>query len=271
LEAKETTLKRMLEGEKQFLIPLFQREYRWGVKQWNTLWNDLLELYNDTENDKKEHFMASVVTLPIQSKPEGVTKFLVIDGQQRLTTFYIILAVIRDYLQENKNIVFEIDTYYLFNMTKDGSDKYKFLPTKQNDDQNSFIEIMNRDFNKKYQEKSKKVEFKNQIEKAYNHFYNCISHVDADRIKTLIFNRITLVSVGLNKDEDPYKIFESLNGKGAPLTQADLIRNYFLMKVNVNIQDEIYKNFWDPMQISLNKFDKDESVKGENCTLPLKR
>ncbi|MBV8709444.1 MAG: DUF262 domain-containing protein, partial [Acidobacteriaceae bacterium] len=72
-------------GFKQNLVPLFQRPYTWADKQWQTLWEDILSFYDCEDNDlKSTHFMGAIVTMPARRVPVGVSKFLVIDGQQRL-------------------------------------------------------------------------------------------------------------------------------------------------------------------------------------------
>ena len=94
MKASEAKLQRVIEGANQFVVPLFQRKYSWDSKEWNTLWEDLKELYE--EDSKRNHFIGSIVTMPTQAVPEGVAKFLLIDGQQRFTTVFVLLAVLRD-------------------------------------------------------------------------------------------------------------------------------------------------------------------------------
>jgi uncharacterized protein with ParB-like and HNH nuclease domain len=62
-----------LEGTKQFLVPLFQRTYSWDKKEWDSLWSDLEDLYD--EQNLREHFIGSTVTIPSEATPSGVTKF----------------------------------------------------------------------------------------------------------------------------------------------------------------------------------------------------
>ena len=88
MKASETKLQRVIEGTNQYVVPLFQRKYSWDTKEWNTLWEDLVELYE--EEQPRSHFIGSIVTMPTQSVPEGVAKFLLIDGQQRFTTIFIL-------------------------------------------------------------------------------------------------------------------------------------------------------------------------------------
>ena len=94
MHANQTDVQRILGGVQQYVIPLFQRPYSWDTKQWSILWQDLVELCQDDK--PRNHFIGSIVTMPSKSVPEGVTKFILIDGQQRLTTLLVLLAVVRD-------------------------------------------------------------------------------------------------------------------------------------------------------------------------------
>ncbi len=94
MKANETKFQPIIEGTRQYIVPLFQRPYSWEQKQWKILWEDLLWL---CENDEpKSYFIGSIVTMPTNTVPEGIPKFLLIDGQQRLTTIFILLTLIRD-------------------------------------------------------------------------------------------------------------------------------------------------------------------------------
>jgi len=100
MEATPTQIINYFSGFKQNLVPLFQRPYTWGERQWRTLWEDVLAFYGRQGADPNStHFMGAVVTMPARSVPVGVSKFLVIDGQQRLTTIATLLCAIRDELK----------------------------------------------------------------------------------------------------------------------------------------------------------------------------
>jgi uncharacterized protein with ParB-like and HNH nuclease domain len=94
MKASEAKLQRVIEGTNQYVVPLFQRKYSWDSNEWNTLWEDLMELYE--EDSRRNHSIGSIVTMPTQSVPEGVAKYLLIDGQQRFTTIFVLLAGLRD-------------------------------------------------------------------------------------------------------------------------------------------------------------------------------
>ena len=90
----EARVRGLLEGTKQYVVPLFQRPYCWGNKEWRSLWEDIVSLYS-TEDDYI-HFIWAVVTVLIPTLSAGVTKYLLIDGQQWLVMIMILLSVLRD-------------------------------------------------------------------------------------------------------------------------------------------------------------------------------
>ncbi|OGW35018.1 MAG: hypothetical protein A2088_03225, partial [Nitrospirae bacterium GWD2_44_7] len=94
----------------------------------------------------------------------------------------------------------------------------------------------------------------NQLTRAYNFFEKKLRQVplEHEKLKKIITSYFSVVSIVLDTDDNPYLVFESLNAKGRPLTQADLIRNYFFMRIHIDNQDEVYSNYWQPMQTALN-------------------
>lgn len=90
MKANEAKLIRVIEGTNQYLVPHFQRPYTWQRPNWETLWSDIEILRTDAGSSDREHFMGAIVTAPAHSVPEGVAKYLLIDGQQRLTTLFLL-------------------------------------------------------------------------------------------------------------------------------------------------------------------------------------
>lgn len=129
MEAAEAKVQRILEGTKQFLVPHFQRPYSWREKQWETLWRDLIELTESPAGDA--HFLGSIVSAPARSVPEGVDKRLLIDGQQRLTTVVLLLALLRNRATElgEARLADRINDLVV-NRHYDDLDRYKLLPTQ---------------------------------------------------------------------------------------------------------------------------------------------
>ncbi|MBA3016985.1 MAG: DUF262 domain-containing protein, partial [Desulfobacteraceae bacterium] len=130
MQAKETKLQDIIEGTKQYVIPLFQRTYSWEKKEWEILWKDLIELC-EAENPRT-HFIGSIVNMPTVSVPEGVAKFLLIDGQQRLTTIFVLLTLLRNKARElqKQDFAEEINNTLLVNPYKKDNDFFKLMPTQ---------------------------------------------------------------------------------------------------------------------------------------------
>jgi uncharacterized protein with ParB-like and HNH nuclease domain len=143
MQASETKLRQLIEGTKQYVVPLFQRPYSWSEKQWKTLWSDVVD--QSRHDDGRPHFFGSIVTTPAKSIPQGVGKWLLIDGQQRITTIQVFLAGIRDSairLGEGK-LPERIDGQYLTNAYEEGDERMKILPTQ--DDRPAFRAIIWKD------------------------------------------------------------------------------------------------------------------------------
>ena len=248
MRAHETHLRVLLEGSKQYRIPLFQRPYSWETDQWQALWDDIIEIYDQSHDGelKRGHFLGPVVSKALTGTPEGIAPYMVIDGQQRLTTLSILLAALRDALQgEGTNLPEKIQDQCLTNRYVTGNDHFKVLPTQA--DRESFFDVTAGE--------GPKIGTNTLIGRAYSFFRNALSRgdiedkpLDLSRLERVILDGLELVSITLSTDDSEYQIFESLNAKGTPLTQADLLRNYFFMRLPDKRQQELYDTFWLPMQ-----------------------
>jgi uncharacterized protein with ParB-like and HNH nuclease domain len=241
MQASETKLQPIIEGTKQYIVPLFQRAYSWGKKEWDILWSDLMELYGNP--NPRPHFIGSIVTMGTVSVPEGVAKYLLIDGQQRLTTIFILFCVLRDKAKEDgkPEIADEINNTLLVNPYKKDFEHFKLQPTQV--DRDSFQKLI----------KGHIPSLENQIIAAYNYFEKKYrsANIDCTKLKKLLTTNLSVVSVVLDQDDNPYLVFESLNAKGRPLNQSDLIRNYFFMRIHVQEQENVYNQFWKEMEDKL--------------------
>jgi len=249
MKASETSLRNLLEGTKQFQIPLFQRPYSWTEDKWETLWEDLMKLYNDEVEGS--YFLGAIVTQSIAGTADGISPYLVIDGQQRLITLTILLAAMRDHLitEKKKEPAQELYTLYLTNQYKKNEEFYKILPTQE--DREAYQSIL-KDKKQKKEGSTKK----DQIYASYTFFKKQLKKpnkdedftLDITKFKAVILERLILVNITSDDKDNPYLIFESLNYKGQELTQADLVRNYIFMQLPRERREEIYKNIWLPLQ-----------------------
>jgi uncharacterized protein with ParB-like and HNH nuclease domain len=264
MKASETKLSKIIEGTNQYLVPHYQRPYTWTQKEWKTLWSDLVELAEQPEDASaapRQHFLGSIVTAPGRSVPEGVSKWVLIDGQQRLTTLLVLLAAIRDHARETgkERLGNQIQDLYLTNQYQEGIDFYKLLPTKGIDaaagDRGDFLAIVD---GKAPQAAS------SRIHNAYRFFRDRLAQAnapDADRLRQILIGNLLLVSIVLDRDDNPYLVFESLNAKGQQLSQADLIRNYFFMRIRLDLHDQIYAERWRPLEDRLGQENTTEFIR----------
>ena len=251
MEASPARVIQYFNGEKQNLIPLFQRPYTWTENNWQALWDDLMVQYE--EGNTGTHFMGAIVSVPARSVPVGVNKFLIIDGQQRLTTVSLLLCALRDVLDPNS--ASRIQEVYLTNRFRDPEDTLKFVPTQVDRDVYRAIAL-----DRQIPENNKNV----RMAAAYHFFTNRLikgtdlndDPVDPAKVLTILEQCLQVVMINLGDDDDPYLIFESLNFKGEPLTQADLVRNYLLMRFRHSVsaggeQERVYSRYWDPLEKTL--------------------
>ena len=241
MQASETKLRQLIEGTKQYVVPLFQRPYSWSEKQWKTLWTDVLE--QSRHDDGRPHFFGSIVTTPAKSVPQGVGKYLLIDGQQRITTIQVLLAAIRDSAGRFDDVKLRdrIDGQYLTNAYEEDDERLKVLPTQ--DDRAAFRAIIRR------------TEIpENRLRTCYQFLLSRLERLTADQLDAVhlaVVDRLSLVSITCDEHDNPHLIFESLNAKGEKLTPADLIRNFLLMRVHVSDQARLFNMHWLPIQHAL--------------------
>ena len=98
MDARKGNIYEILNGNKQFLIPVYQRFYSWDIDQCKRLWNDIVEMQ---KLGKVGHFVGSIVNIAEKAMPTGVQKYMIIDGQQRMTTLTLLLLALRDYALNN--------------------------------------------------------------------------------------------------------------------------------------------------------------------------
>lgn len=125
MQVGESTLKTLIEGQKQFQVPLYQRQYAWQGPNLSQLWEDVVEQYDLLTPDENgnladsppTHFLGSMVLAPSpMMHAHGVTPFLVIDGQQRLTTLLIALCALRDHAAtQDPGVTERFNELYLIN------------------------------------------------------------------------------------------------------------------------------------------------------------
>jgi uncharacterized protein with ParB-like and HNH nuclease domain/predicted transport protein len=253
MKASETSLISLLSSVKQFTIPIYQRTYDWSKQECKELFNAILKAGKN--NEQKEYFIGSIVY--VKDDPYQATAFNkvnVIDGQQRLTTITLILKAIQEHMKK-KNIPKiaddtsseEIEKEYLLNIDKDEEKHYKLILTRS-DKETLFNVLKSREYSKDYSE---------NIRENYEFFTNLLEEHDIDEIFRGIL-KLSIIDVSLDPRYDNAQlIFESLNSTGKALEQSDLIRNYMLMGLDKKQQDEIYTEYWYPIEEAFSESESD--------------
>lgn len=246
--AKEGYIVRFLDGsDKKFVIPVYQRPYSWKKSNCELLIKDLLEVYN---REYKSHFFGSIVY--VENDIGGCNEYIIIDGQQRITTVSLLLLAIRNYVTDNKLDIGinanKITTAYLTDEYADSAKKLKLKLVQGDDD--AYDRLI---------EKTQPIT-NNNVTVNYNYFYyDVLSSMQDTEIKGLYdaIMKLMIVNISLNphNGDDPQLIFESLNSTGLDLEEADKIRNYVLMKMSSTQQERIYKNYWEKLENQVSKED----------------
>lgn len=246
MKAGEVVFQKLLDGSIQYVVPLYQRTYSWKDDQWEQLWNDLLEVY--TLDVPRNHFIGSIVTQQVPSAPGTVNRYTLIDGQQRMTTLLILLSVIKQMAEAEKvtwgNLADKIQEMCLANKFDPDDQKLKLMPTQS--DREVFAKVVSGDV----------PPAGSQIAKARDYFIKKLREGDSEecefdlrKLHSCIVNHFDMVSILLEDDDSPNRIFESLNNTGMPLSVADLIRNYLLMHISdLKEQKRAYDKYWCPME-----------------------
>ena len=259
MEAHDTNFLDLLDGNKQFAVPIFQRRYSWEKKHCERLWEDVLSLGQSDTN--RFHFIGSIVYIdPKVSPVSRVRELQVIDGQQRLTTLILLLAALSRAVEAHSSEIGitpeELSDYYL-NVRRNDELRYKQLLGEQ--DKNTLIQLLdgnneewfrttNQNLVQLLDDEKFPTNAAPRLIKNYRFFETELKRADLKAVYTGI-QRLRIVDIVLDyPDDNPQLIFESLNSTGLELSQADLIRNYVLMGQKPDFQNKLYKDYWLPME-----------------------
>lgn len=232
-------------GRTQLVIPVYQRNYAWKIDNCNQLFADLVKLKDSHRNS---HFFGSIVTAPAGS---GLDR-LIIDGQQRLTTTSLLmLAAIKAVKDGKMNVSQEgllEETHDNMLWSKYGSHptcKFKLIPIEQ--DRIAYERLFSFDESQFIKD--------SKITRNFNNFYEKLTAESQPFTFDELFDvvdRLQVICIDLDNDDDPQLIFESLNSTGLALEEADKIRNYLLMSLAPTEQEDCFKQYWQKIQAATN-------------------
>ena len=217
----------------QYVIPVYQRTYTWQSN------DQVKKLLDDMENllraPDKEHFVGTMVYV-VTSDGFSVQERSVVDGQQRLTTIFLMLYALRDIADKQKksDVSQNISSVYLENANLEGSKRLRLKPLVSDDD--VFEKIVTKKVHDAKDKRSPVYVNYEYIKRRLQKFFE--SGYDFDAIHSAL-NRFTVVYIILDSGDNAQQIFESINSTGVPLTSADLIRNFVLMNKSSEVQEKM--------------------------------
>ncbi|HRE93204.1 MAG TPA: DUF262 and DUF1524 domain-containing protein [Fimbriimonadaceae bacterium] len=244
MKAVEANLLKFIQSGEQFVIPIYQRTYSWQEQECEQLWQDIVR--SAADSSITGHFVGSVVYIEeAQSNASRWSPYLVIDGQQRLTTVSLILAALGEALGEGETsdgfTARKIRNLYLTNPEETGERRFKLLLSQT--DKPSLCAIVGQAPMPK--------ESSIRVAANYEFFLKRLKGTQElqDRVWAGLA-KLMIVDVSLTRGQDnPQLVFESLNSTGRELSQADLIRNYVLMSLEPDLQTRLYEQYWRPMEV----------------------
>lgn len=230
---------------KYFVIPDFQRRYSWDKANIDSFIEDLESVLHGN----KKHYFGSIVYII-----DG-HNCTIIDGQQRATTVLLMLTALyhiaTDRPSSSKVSAGEIKDNYLHNRQDYAENAHRIKLKAVANDNTIFENIFDRTELSKNSKDSK-------LYQAYNIFYTYFNERNnLDRYVDILDN-FEVVTIALDAtDDNPQRIFESINSTGLPLTDGDKIRNFALMLNNKEARDIVLKKYWEKIETQLTEINKD--------------
>jgi len=249
----------LFDGKRRYIVPLFQRQYVWNQeKQWEPLWEDILRVSDRRMQNRilPPHFLGALVLDQIKTFGNQVPAHLIIDGQQRLITFQLILAALREVARNVNAFDFSDEIHrYLENtgiMENRDEERFKVWPSKV--DQEIFKNIIEPAEPSNIELSYKK--HSSLIIQAYQYFRGVINdyvnlgepNSRVEHLYHVLRHDLEVVSIELDHDDDPQVIFETLNARGEPLLPSDLLRNFLFWRAEKKSEekDKLYEKYWLP-------------------------
>lgn len=225
--------------ERQLVIPVYQRNYDWGLKQCQQLLDDLVDVI---QHKRPKHFFGAVV-----GQAEGTWKWVVIDGQQRLTTVSLLMLALADLLDEGAvtaqdgDLATRIRTSFLLLKEKGDAPRFKLKPVKHDADAYAAL----------FKAHGEHVA-SSSVTANYRFFRERIPvlGIDMDDLWQAV-ERLEVMHLDLEPHDDAQRIFESLNSTGLALSEADKVRNLVLMGLEVHEQERVYVDYWNRVELNV--------------------
>ena len=226
-------------GEIEFVSPVYQRNYSWEIEQCEKLLDDIRKLY---EGERKGHFLGSIVAKSEMDVKRNI-KYTIIDGQQRLTSIFLMIKAFLKVYGEKLEILDKFvkrDLEETLADPRNKDNKLRLYPVKN--DSSVFEKIMF----------DKNIEMDKESRMVINFQYFVKYFQDFSKLDIIEYyaalQKLDIVFMSLEEYDDAQIIFESINSTGLNLTQTDLIRNFLLMAENSETQKKLFERYWDKFE-----------------------
>ncbi|MDT3662907.1 MAG: DUF262 domain-containing protein [Anaerobiospirillum sp.] len=249
MQGSQNKIFKFMTGGERYLIPCYQRSYSWTEEQCRTLYEDMIHLHSQRLHDKMAtHFIGSIVC---QQVKDGQSSYLIIDGQQRLTTMYLFyLALYRMALKhpDAEDIAPSLKFKILSDESSDaisGLGAHRFELTQ--DDQGAMDKLFAGNENEFVEE--------SLLTKNYKLFTQWMENETRLSIAQLykVSQNLVFIEIELDPSDDAQLIFESLNSKGLDLSEGDKVRNFLLMGLGQEEVKTLYYQDWRPVELNCHK------------------
>lgn len=246
MDANAINLLDFIQGGEPFEIPIYQRAYSWETKQCQKLWEDILSVGRSADKNLS-HFIGAVIYTQDEDA-EGRPKRFVIDGQQRFATVMLLIEALARSLNAGETVggltATELRRQYLYKPDESGERAYKLLLNKQ--DREALKAVLSGG--------ESQSGVSRRIQENFEHYRSLIDGLAPldSALKSAVFDglrKLKIAAVELNLEhENPQQIFENMNTKKRVLSKSDLIRNYVLLDMEPDDQNELYRAHWRPME-----------------------
>lgn len=248
MHAQQKSFNDTLAGsDKQFYCPPLQRAYQWDEPQWQTLYDDL----RDAAASGQDHFFGTLI-LTEGEKEEQISRHMLIDGQQRLTTLTVLLARGAQALgrrpdasDDHMDFCKDVDKVLRNRRAKRPDLQFKLWPTAK--DQAMYSALMRGEATAKGAKFTKLAEF---LDERFDSLVEFPAAEDLFSFLERVLNAGFTVSIEMGSGDNICAVFSSINGKGCPLKPIDLLKNLILMRADADL-DEAYEKFWKPVEAGI--------------------
>lgn len=253
----------------QLQIPVFQREYRWGNREFKRMMEEINSIIEGKDDTR---FLGAIIAVKRSSNPSKPQSFEIVDGQQRLTTLYLIILgsayvlAINTYIEDANGII----NKYIYNDWYEKGVNTKLLPSFK--DRNQFKAVLNKviqvgDLRDRFQYRIKLPDgsgaqtgkLTSQFEEIRKFLIKEFKEGGYDRINEIVniaISKLTFIFILLKDASNATTVFHGLNDPGQPIGIGDLVRNEVFSYIydNPDLASSVYSETWEPFHRKLGDF-----------------